>query len=196
MEADAKEHVKRYEQCQKHALILHALLEELQTITAPWPFYKWGMDLTSAQTSIEETPFKLTYGCEAMIPVEIGEPSWRRVQRLQGTEEKNSEGLAVELDLLDESRENARYRNMMAKRLVTTRFNKKVRPRSFQNGDLVLRRADIDNKNARDGKLTVNWEGPYRVKENLGRGAYTLETISKKSVKRSWNANKLKAYYR
>ncbi|XP_061352166.1 uncharacterized protein LOC133297114 [Gastrolobium bilobum] len=115
----------------------------------------WGYR-TSTQSATEETPFKLTYGCEAMIPVEIDEPSWRRVQRLQGTEGQNSEALTVELDLLDECRENARYKNMMAKRLVTARFNKMVRPRSFQSNDLVLRRADIGNKNARDGKLAEN----------------------------------------
>lgn len=30
-------------------------------------------------------------------------------------------------------------------------------------GDLVLHRADVREKNARDGKLTTNWDGPYRV---------------------------------
>ncbi|XP_061351831.1 uncharacterized protein LOC133296787 [Gastrolobium bilobum] len=53
MEADAKENVKRCEQCQKHALILRAPPEELQTITAPWPFFKWGMDLLGPFTVAE-----------------------------------------------------------------------------------------------------------------------------------------------
>ncbi|XP_061361592.1 uncharacterized protein LOC133305392 [Gastrolobium bilobum] len=53
MEADAKEHVKRCAQCQKHALILRAPPEELQTITAPWPFFKRGMDLLGPFTAAE-----------------------------------------------------------------------------------------------------------------------------------------------
>ncbi|XP_061344003.1 uncharacterized protein LOC133289978 [Gastrolobium bilobum] len=53
MEADAKEHVKKCEQCQKHALILRAPPEELQSITAPWPFFKWGMDLLGPFTAAE-----------------------------------------------------------------------------------------------------------------------------------------------
>ena len=37
----------------------------------------WGYR-TSVQSSIQETPFRMTYGCEAMIPVELGIPSWRK----------------------------------------------------------------------------------------------------------------------
>ncbi|XP_061367151.1 uncharacterized protein LOC133310267 [Gastrolobium bilobum] len=37
----------------------------------------WGYR-TSVQSSIQETPFKMTYGFEAMLPVEVGEPTWRR----------------------------------------------------------------------------------------------------------------------
>ncbi|XP_061348224.1 uncharacterized protein LOC133293652 [Gastrolobium bilobum] len=48
----------------------------------------WGYR-TTIQTSIGESPFKLTYGCETMIPVELGEQSWRKVQALSQTEEEN-----------------------------------------------------------------------------------------------------------
>ncbi|KAK4276012.1 hypothetical protein QN277_019014 [Acacia crassicarpa] len=75
------------------------------------------------------------------------------------------------------------------------RHNRKVGLRSFKKSDLVLRRADIGNKNARDGKLAANWEGPYRINEQLGKGAYTLESLDEKEIKRTWNADKLKAYY-
>nr|XP_025611930.1 uncharacterized protein K02A2.6-like [Arachis hypogaea] len=51
------------------------------------------------QSSTWETPFRLTYGVDAMIPVEIGEPSPRLL--LKGVEE------AVEKDLADEAREIA-----------------------------------------------------------------------------------------
>ncbi|KAI9114665.1 hypothetical protein K1719_014363 [Acacia pycnantha] len=56
--------------------------------------------------------------------------------------------------------------------VIAARYNKKVRPRRFQAGCLVLRRADIGNKNSKDGKLAANWDGPYRVSETLERGAY------------------------
>ncbi|KAK4253884.1 hypothetical protein QN277_010509 [Acacia crassicarpa] len=84
---------------------------------------------------------------------------------------------------------------MATKQLIAARYNKKVKHWSFEKGDLVLRRPDIGNKNARDGKLAANWESPYRVREKLGKGAYMLETLEKKLIKRTWNADKLKVYY-
>jgi hypothetical protein len=48
-----------------------------------------------------ETPFCLVYGTHAMIPVEIGEPSWR----VMYTPPENQEILREELDLVDEVRE-------------------------------------------------------------------------------------------
>nr|XP_009798091.1 PREDICTED: uncharacterized protein LOC104244375 [Nicotiana sylvestris] len=43
---------------------------------------------TTTKTSTGETPFSLVYGAEALIPVEIGEPSTRYTQ---ATEESNEE---------------------------------------------------------------------------------------------------------
>ncbi|XP_061362992.1 uncharacterized protein LOC133306646, partial [Gastrolobium bilobum] len=147
-------------------------------------FVLWGYR-TSTQTATGETPYRLTYGCEAMIPVEIGEPSWRKLNNLEQGEQQNSKMLTEELHLVDEARVTAHCRNMMAKQQTAAKYNKKVRPRNFEKNDLVLRRADIGNKNAKDGKLAANWEGPYRVREKLRRGAYILETVEGKEVKRT-----------
>ncbi|XP_019236424.1 PREDICTED: uncharacterized protein LOC109216694 [Nicotiana attenuata] len=59
---------------------------------------------TAAKTSTGETPFSLAYGDEALIPVEIGEPSTRYAQ---ATEESNEEEMRINLDLLEERREAA-----------------------------------------------------------------------------------------
>ncbi|XP_061346500.1 uncharacterized protein LOC133292137 [Gastrolobium bilobum] len=45
MGADSKEHVKKCDSCQKHAKLILSPPEELKCISAPWPFFKWGMDL-------------------------------------------------------------------------------------------------------------------------------------------------------
>ena len=54
-----------------------------------------------------ETPFSLVYGSDAMIPVEIRESSPRFLRFV--TEESNEER-RVNLDLLDEAREEARIK--------------------------------------------------------------------------------------
>jgi len=55
--------------------------------------------LCTPQTTTQETPYSLAYGTEAMIPVEIGEPSLRR-QTLDL--DLNKESLLVDLDLINE----------------------------------------------------------------------------------------------
>ena len=44
MEHDYCEHVKRCEQCQKHAHIELTSTQELNYVTSPWPFSMWAMD--------------------------------------------------------------------------------------------------------------------------------------------------------
>ncbi|GJX33468.1 reverse transcriptase domain-containing protein [Tanacetum coccineum] len=59
---------------------------------------------TLIKSSNGETPFSLTYGAEAVIPMEIGMPTLRtaKVDMI-----KNNEALGINLDLLEERREQA-----------------------------------------------------------------------------------------
>ena len=41
----------------------------------------------------------------------------------------------------------------------------------------------------------ANWEGPFRVKSNLGNGVYRPESIDGKPIPRTWNETHLKAYH-
>ncbi|XP_019266579.1 PREDICTED: uncharacterized protein LOC109244008 [Nicotiana attenuata] len=45
MKKDASEFVKKCKQCQKYALIIHQAGEHLHSVTSPWPFIKWGMEI-------------------------------------------------------------------------------------------------------------------------------------------------------
>ena len=42
-------------------------------------------------------------------------------------------------------------------------YDKNIRPRSFQVGDLVLWKVVENTRNPNDGKLGPNWEGLYKV---------------------------------
>ena len=57
-----------------------------------------------ARTPTGETPFRLTYGTEAVIPVEVGVTSTRREVFHK---ESNDDHLRINLDCLDEVREKA-----------------------------------------------------------------------------------------
>ncbi|XP_072090664.1 uncharacterized protein [Arachis hypogaea] len=142
---------------------------------------------TTEQSSMGETPFRLTYGVDAMIPVEIGEPSPRFL--LKGVEE------AVEKDLVDEAREMAHLTEVALKQRMALRYNAKVLRREFGKKELVLRHNDIGLPTQGEGKLATNWEGPYRVKEVLGKAAYKLEKLDGKEIPRTWNASNLRRFY-
>ena len=46
------------------------------------------------------------------------------------------------------------------------------------------------------GKFSEQWDGPFKIKEILGKGTYKLTNLSnRKDVPRMWNAMFLKKYY-
>ncbi|GKE45915.1 hypothetical protein Tco_1473199 [Tanacetum coccineum] len=65
-------------------------------------------------------------------------------------------------------------------------YNSRVRGASFKPGDMVYRSNEASH--AKDeGKLGPKWEGPYEVKESLGKGAYKLKDCKGNEMKRTWN---------
>nr|XP_025664335.1 uncharacterized protein LOC112762688 [Arachis hypogaea] len=142
---------------------------------------------TTPQTTTGETPFRLTYGVEAVIPVEIGHPSPRK------TVGENDE--EAERDLIDETRSITHLRELALKQRISLRYNHGVIRRAFAADDLVLRRNDIGPPTPGEGKLTPNWEGPYKIKAVIGKGAYKLERLNGDEVPRTWNAANLRRYY-
>ena len=59
---------------------------------------------TIARTPTGETPFKLTYGIEAVILIEVGVTS---IRRKVFNEEDNDDHLQINLDCLDEVKDKA-----------------------------------------------------------------------------------------
>ncbi|XP_016173132.1 uncharacterized protein LOC107615594 [Arachis ipaensis] len=142
---------------------------------------------TTQQSSTGEMPFRLTYRVNVIIPVEIGEPSPRLL--LGGVEE------AVEKDLVDETREITHLSETALKQRIAPRYNAQVLKRNFEPNDLVLRCNDVGMPTPGEGKLAANWEGPYRIKEVVGNGAYKLERLGGKEVPRTWNVRNLRRFY-
>ena len=73
-------------------------------------------------------------------------------------------------------------------------FDKKVKPREFREGDLLLRKILSFNANSR-GKWTPNFEGPYVVKKAFSSGALILETMDGEEFPRPMNADAVKKYF-
>ncbi|XP_073125146.1 uncharacterized protein [Henckelia pumila] len=124
---------------------------------------------TTPRSSTGESPFNLAYGAKAVASAEIGEQSWRVKQY---TSSGNDQALRMSLDLVDELRDEASTRAKRYRACMTKAYNDRVKPRSFQVGDLVLRKSDILKS---VGKLDPKWEDPYKVIEIVNMETYRLQ---------------------
>ena len=93
---------------------------------------------TTVRTPTGETPFKLAYGSEAVIPAEVHMAS-HRVMKYQ--DEDNEKQIRLDLDLIDEVRMDAEQRTARCKNLMARQYDAMVKPRCFNVGDLILKRS-------------------------------------------------------
>jgi hypothetical protein len=160
----------------------------------------WADDLTEVlwayrttrRTPTEETPYALAFGAEAIIPAELGSQSLK-VESYKA--ETNDKGLKLHLDLLQEKRDHAQITMSTYQERTARYFNKKVKLRKFEVGDLVLRKVTLATKDPTEGKLAPSWEGPYKVVSCQRPGAYYLEDLVVKILPRPWNAEHLRRYF-
>ncbi|GKC22903.1 reverse transcriptase domain-containing protein [Tanacetum coccineum] len=136
---------------------------------------------TMIKSSNGDTLFSLTYRTESVIPAEIGMPTFRTAEVDIA---ENDEALEINLDLIEEKREQAAIREAKSKRQMEKYYNTKVRNTSFKPGDLVYRSNEASRVED-TGKLGPKWEGPYEVTEAHGKGSYKLKDRNGKEVPRT-----------
>ncbi|XP_056688741.1 uncharacterized protein [Spinacia oleracea] len=175
--------------------ILAALKKKLEDCKGKWadlmPEILW-CNRTAIKEATGESPFKLSFGSEAVIPAEMALPTMR-IQHYD--EERNDQLLRHQLDFMPEIRMKAEISSAAYKSRMSRAYNKKVKHRPLGVGDLVLRRTAATGKGNAQGKLTANWEGPYQIWEEIVPGSYRLMQMDGTALKNSWNASTLRKYY-
>ena len=129
---------------------------------------KWADELhgvvwslrTTEKTTTAEMPFMLAYGSEAVLPIEVALHT-HHLTMFQ--EELNNATLREALDLLPSVREDALLREALYKLRIACRHDRAVKLHPINVQDFVLRRTKAVSCAGEHGKLTVNWEGPYKV---------------------------------
>ena len=125
-----------------------ALKTKLEDLKGKWveylPKVLWAYR-TTRKSATQETPFALAFGTEAVNPVEVGLKS-PRIEL--ANIEHNEEVLRLNLDLLEEKREQVLKRMEDYHRKTARYYDQRVKPRSYKPGDLVLK------------KTYANKEGP------------------------------------
>ncbi|XP_070007334.1 uncharacterized protein [Nicotiana sylvestris] len=81
------------------------------------------------------------------------------------------------------------YQNIMSRA-----FNKRVKPRQFAPGQLVLKKI-FPHQDEAKGKLCPNWQGPYMVHRVLTGGALILAEMDREVWPKPINLDAVKRYY-
>ncbi|XP_075101720.1 uncharacterized protein LOC142177153 [Nicotiana tabacum] len=144
------------------------------------------------KSSTGETHFSLVYGAEALILVEVGEPTLRFSR---ANEEENNEALLVKLDFLDEHRDLAYVGIVAQKQMMERYYNRMANLRYFKVGDMVLRKVTQSTRKINAGKLGPTWESLYRFSAVTGKGSYEMENQDGVKLPNNWNVTHLKRFF-
>ncbi|XP_075660752.1 uncharacterized protein LOC142630610 [Castanea sativa] len=147
---------------------------------------------TTTRVPTGETPFRLTFGIEVVIPMEVG---LTNIRIKAYKEQRNQQGLNNNLDLINTVGDEAMKRIAKYKGAMTRYYNKKVKVRRFGIGDLVLRKVLQGIKDPSQGKLGLPWDVPYEVIRYSREGSYYLKTLDNQELSHPWNIEHLKRYY-
>ena len=92
---------------------------------------------TSKMSSIRISHFSLTYGQDPEYPMEVVVPSLRVSRKNDLTPQEYNETMMMELESVDEKRIQAFNYMLIQKNKVAQTYNKRIKRKSFEVGNLV-----------------------------------------------------------
>ncbi|XP_070005662.1 uncharacterized protein [Nicotiana sylvestris] len=136
----------------------------------------------------------LFYGTEVVIPAEVEIPSLRIIQEVKLDNAKWVKSHYEQLALIDEKRMNVVCHAQLYQNRMSRAFNKRVKPRQFAPGQLVLQKK-ISHEDEAKGKFSPNWQGPYMVHRFLTGRALILVEMDGDVWPKPINSDAVKRYY-
>jgi hypothetical protein len=142
------------------------------------------------------TPIELVYGQEAMLPIEVNLDAYRLAKQNNLSAVKYHDMMMDNVDEVIDKRLKALKKMEKDKARVVKAYNKKVKSKSFQVGELVRKTIlSIGSKSNQYGKWSPNWEGPYKVIKVIFGNSYLLETLQGERLTRAISGRYLKKYF-
>ncbi|XP_070001935.1 uncharacterized protein [Nicotiana sylvestris] len=136
----------------------------------------------------------LVYGTEAVIPTEVEIPSLMGIQEAELDDAEWVKSRYEQLALTDGKRMNFVCHGQLYQNRMSRAFNKRVNPRKFAPGQLVLKKILLHQDEAK-GKFSPNWQGQYMVHRVLIGGALILAEMDGEVWPKPINADAVKRYY-
>jgi hypothetical protein len=126
---------------------------------------------------------------ETILPADV---MWDSPAVEQYDEGISKDSRRVDIDGLEKARCAALVQSARYLEGIRRYHDRNVKERSFNIGDLVLRR--IQNTEGLH-KLSSPWEGPFTVAKVTGPGSYRLQTLEGEDDNNSWNIDQLCRFY-
>ena len=149
---------------------------------------------TTVRTSTGATPYSLVYGMEAVTPIEVEIPSLRVLIEANLDENEWIRTRYEQLNMIEEKRLVAMCHGQLYQSRMARAFNKKLRKREFEPGELVLKKI-LPNQENEKGKWAPTYEGPYVVKQAFSGGALILTDMEGNELGRPINSDAVKKYF-
>ncbi|XP_070002261.1 uncharacterized protein [Nicotiana sylvestris] len=147
---------------------------------------------TTIHTSTGATPYMLVYDTEAVIPAEVEIPSLRVIQEVELIDAEWIQSRYEQLALIDGKRMNAVYHGQLYQNRMYRAFNKRVKPRRFILGQLVLKKI-FPYLDETKGKFSPNWQGTFDIMVAFAKHVYT-KIIHYRSGHQTSNTSPAKKY--
>ncbi|XP_059635233.1 uncharacterized protein LOC132277392 [Cornus florida] len=149
----------------------------------------------SKRTSIGTTPYRLTFSHDVVLQMELNVKSAKVALQHNLIPADYNEAMLAELEDLNGVQKLALDHLMVHKAKVMKAYNKRVKFKSFAEGDMVWQTIlPLGKLDRTYGKLSPTWKGPYIVHQVLHGGVYKLKDLDGEVYKRLINGRYLKKY--
>jgi hypothetical protein len=150
----------------------------------------------SKHGAINATPLELVYGQEAVLPVEVNLGTIRITQQDALTIDEYGGFMMDNIDVLIEIHLRALWAIEKEKLKVARAYNKRVREKTFQVGDMVWKTIlPVGPRDNRFGKWSLSWEGPYKITRVVLGNAYFVKTLEGRELPKALNGKYLKRHF-
>ncbi|MCO5567853.1 hypothetical protein L7F22_021549 [Adiantum nelumboides] len=139
------------------------------------------------------TPFKMVYGTEAVVPLELATPSLRMAEQYDMDFNTVLKKSLEDLQRLDEIRQRALLEQQIVQQRRKYWHDSKIMVREFKQGDLIL--LYQSRLGPKKPNLKIAWFGPYEVDWVFSNGTVRLKDLSGLLLPRVYNGAKFKLYY-
>eukprot|EP00253_Pinus_taeda_P012041 PITA_12041 len=143
--------------------------------------YALWADKVTIKKSTGNSPFKLVYGIEVVLTIQLTLPVAKFLQEEQNEEECMAKRI-TDLAEIHQIREQLVERATAYQKNIKEAFDRKTKADNFQVGDLVLKWDALKEKKGNHRKFDAFWIGPFIISQIQGINTFILQSMGGEEV--------------